>query len=179
MDGNDYPEEFVIAVKKDAFDNYYITRFMGHDTYLLNLSAFYVTPDEENGSIAYIECAQYMNQIKLADGTTYTYLVLLDGYGQNGKVQITHNDDDSFDIDYFDLATFGFADTEAAVVCYYLGATAVKITEDEANEFKTGIDGIKVAEHASDAVYNLAGQRIQSPVRGQIYIQNGKKFIAH
>lgn len=125
MDGNDYPEEFVIAVKKDAFDNYYITRFMGHDTYLLNLSAFYVTPDEENGSIAYIECEQYMNQIKLADEATYTYLVLLDGYGQNGKVQITHNDDDSFDIDYFDLATFGFADTEATVVCYYLGATAV------------------------------------------------------
>ncbi len=145
MDGNDYPEEFVITVKKDAFDNYYITRFMGHDTDLLNLSA----------------------------------LVLLDGYGQNGKVQITHNDDDSFDIDYFDLATFGFADTEATVVCYYLGATAVKITEDEANEFETGIDGIKVTEHASDAVYNLAGQRIQSPVRGQIYIQNGKKFIAH
>lgn len=31
-------------------------------------------------------------------------------------------------------------------------------------------------EKKSD-IYNLAGQRIATPVRGQIYIQNGKKFI--
>lgn len=42
----------------------------------------------------------------------------------------------------------------------------------------TGISSI-ATEAAADngAIYNLAGQRISAPVKGQIYIQNGKKFI--
>ena len=43
----------------------------------------------------------------------------------------------------------------------------------------TGIDSV-VTETAvkNDIMYNIAGQRISAPVSGQIYIMNGKKYIA-
>ena len=41
-----------------------------------------------------------------------------------------------------------------------------------------GISSITTGEtKGNGAMYNLAGQRISAPVSGQIYIQDGKKFI--
>lgn len=43
----------------------------------------------------------------------------------------------------------------------------------------TGINKIVPVKEIQDgSIYNLQGQRIAAPVRGQIYIQNGRKFIA-
>lgn len=43
----------------------------------------------------------------------------------------------------------------------------------------TGINKIVPVKDIQDgSIYNLQGQRIAAPVRGQIYIQNGRKFIA-
>ena len=44
----------------------------------------------------------------------------------------------------------------------------------------TGIFGVKEEVKAVEngVIYNLKGMRISEPVKGQIYIQNGKKFIA-
>ncbi len=43
----------------------------------------------------------------------------------------------------------------------------------------TGINEVQnaVVTKKNTAIYNLAGQRIAAPVKGQIYIQNGKKYI--
>jgi len=41
----------------------------------------------------------------------------------------------------------------------------------------TGISTFAVAPAQNDAIYNLSGQRIIAPVKGQIYIKNGKKFM--
>lgn len=44
----------------------------------------------------------------------------------------------------------------------------------------TAVKGIKEYRQSlsnSDAIYNLNGARVSTPVKGQIYIQNGKKFI--
>ncbi len=38
-------------------------------------------------------------------------------------------------------------------------------------------DAIVSDVKADNAIYNLAGQRVAAPVKGQIYIQNGKKFV--
>ncbi len=38
-------------------------------------------------------------------------------------------------------------------------------------------DAIVSDVKADNAIYNLAGQRIAAPAKGQIYIQNGKKFV--
>ena len=40
----------------------------------------------------------------------------------------------------------------------------------------TSINGIENAKTADNAIFNLAGQRIQNPGKG-LYIVNGKKFI--
>lgn len=41
-----------------------------------------------------------------------------------------------------------------------------------------GVKEVKTAESNDDAIYNLQGIRVSAPVKGQLYIQNGKKFIA-
>lgn len=43
----------------------------------------------------------------------------------------------------------------------------------------SGISSVTTGEPAAKngAIYNLAGQRISAPVSGQLYIQNGKKYI--
>ena len=39
----------------------------------------------------------------------------------------------------------------------------------------TSVTADKVKDYK---MYNIAGQRISTPIRGQIYIMNGKKYIA-
>lgn len=41
-----------------------------------------------------------------------------------------------------------------------------------------GVKEVKTAESNDDAIYTLQGVRVSAPVKGQLYIQNGKKFIA-
>ena len=41
-----------------------------------------------------------------------------------------------------------------------------------------GIDNVEVIRPVDNNMYNLQGQRILVPVKGQIYIQNGKKMLA-
>lgn len=45
------------------------------------------------------------------------------------------------------------------------------------DDTSTGISEIAGERTASDAVYTLQGVRVSNPVKGQIYIKNGKKFI--
>lgn len=48
-----------------------------------------------------------------------------------------------------------------------------------AGEYVDGIESVQMGKPAGDgAIYNIMGQRILKPVKGQIYIQNGVKNIA-
>ena len=49
----------------------------------------------------------------------------------------------------------------------------VIIAEDEA----TGIKNVNNEVKTNNSIFTLAGQRVANPIRGQIYIQNGKKFM--
>ncbi len=42
----------------------------------------------------------------------------------------------------------------------------------------TGITSVAVSADNEQAIYNLSGQRVNATQKGQIYIQNGKKFMA-
>jgi hypothetical protein len=42
----------------------------------------------------------------------------------------------------------------------------------------TAINNVTIQQVKDNMMYNIAGQRIAAPVRGQIYIMNGKKYIA-
>lgn len=54
----------------------------------------------------------------------------------------------------------------------------LKISNVKANKVETGISDVKADEAKDGAIYNVAGQRIAAPAKGQIYIQNGKKYLA-
>lgn len=54
----------------------------------------------------------------------------------------------------------------------------LKISNVKANKVETGISDVKADEAKNGAIYNVAGQRIAAPAKGQIYIQNGKKYLA-
>ncbi|MBQ2435122.1 MAG: hypothetical protein II269_03215 [Bacteroidaceae bacterium] len=43
---------------------------------------------------------------------------------------------------------------------------------------EVGIENVEVIRPVDNNMYNLQGQRILAPVKGQIYIQNGKKMLA-
>jgi len=46
------------------------------------------------------------------------------------------------------------------------------------SEGTSGVSAIKADAAKDGMMFNLAGQRISAPARGQIYIMNGKKYIA-
>ncbi len=50
------------------------------------------------------------------------------------------------------------------------------VTLMDENTF-TGISNVEVKSNKSDKIYNLQGIEVQKPVKGQLYIQNGKKFV--
>lgn len=58
------------------------------------------------------------------------------------------------------------------------GATNLTLHQISFTAGTSGISSVATETTVSNgAIYNLAGQRVSAPVRGQIYIQNGKKFI--
>ena len=58
------------------------------------------------------------------------------------------------------------------------GLSRLNLTIVEPNE-ATAIQGVKeyLDGVKSGAIYNLNGVRVSTPQKGQMYIQNGKKFI--
>lgn len=44
-------------------------------------------------------------------------------------------------------------------------------------ERPTGISAVKYARQSDDAYYNLQGMRVATPVKGRVYIHNGKKIL--
>ena len=174
MDGGNYPETFLMEIKEDDWGNLYVAQFAGYETGEINWNALYVVPNDKDGDKATIDNS-FFNTLVTLDAETYTNLVLLDSFGAQEGIALTHNGtDETISIDYFNIGKqelFGTPET----VCYYLGATAVKITEEEA-------DAISAPE-ASSAIaptgtYNLSGQSISAPRKGQIIIRDGKKTLA-
>lgn len=41
----------------------------------------------------------------------------------------------------------------------------------------TAVESVKTASEAEAPIYDLSGRRVTKPVAGQIYVQNGKKFL--
>ena len=58
------------------------------------------------------------------------------------------------------------------------GLSRLNIVVVEPNE-ATGVLGVKeyLDGEKNGAIYNLNGVRVSTPVKGQLYIQGGKKFI--
>ena len=59
------------------------------------------------------------------------------------------------------------------------GLSRLDIVWDEPNE-ATAVLGIKEYRDMmqNGTIYNLQGVKVTAPVKGQMYIQNGRKFVA-
>lgn len=64
----------------------------------------------------------------------------------------------------------------AARRCWFDNLKVLNIAADPVTE-GNGIGSVRVVKTQNGAMYNLMGQRITAPVKGQIYILNGKKMI--
>lgn len=172
VDDMTFPETFIMEIKKDDWNNLYVNQFAGYDTGTPNYNALYVNPNSKDGDKATIDNSMF-NVLTTLDATTYTNLVLLDGFGGQDGIALTHNSDETISIGYFNIGKSEFFATPESV-CYYLGATAVKISEEEA----ASISAPKATAASSSVMYNVSGQRIAAPRKGQIFIQNGRKYLA-
>lgn len=56
-------------------------------------------------------------------------------------------------------------------------AKSVYFTAIEVTGITTGIDDIDISENKAGNMYDLQGRRISAPLKGQLYIMNGKKYI--
>ena len=50
-------------------------------------------------------------------------------------------------------------------------------TDGSEPDYTTGIENVNVEHEFDGEIFNLQGIRVSAPVKGQIYIQNGKKFM--
>ena len=50
-------------------------------------------------------------------------------------------------------------------------------TDGSEPDYTTGIENVNVEQEFDGEIFNLQGIRVSAPVKGQIYIQNGKKFM--
>lgn len=78
-----------------------------------------------------------------------------------------------------EVGFFAFTGTQIGANKAYVektaGASAVMINFGEV----TGIENAVAPEAANAPLYDLSGRRVVKAVKGGLYIQNGKKFIAH
>lgn len=54
------------------------------------------------------------------------------------------------------------------------------VFEDEVDSESSGINDVRTSgrRQADDALYNLQGVRVEKPVKGSLYIRNGRKYVA-
>ncbi len=166
MDDVVWPSSFLMEIATDEWGSF-LAQFLGYDVATPNYNAIYVDPDKKNGMNGQITVMDGFNTIAEINGKHYQ---LRDGFSADGPIKLTYNEKDgSVTIDYFNV----WCVEDQAESAYYFGGTATPITAEEAAAIKA-----PAKEATSDsAIYDLTGRRIAAPVKGQIYIQDGKKLI--
>ena len=94
------------------------------------------------------------------------------GFGQQGY---------GYNVNYLyeeigsDVGPFSLESDEFLLSCYDGEKCIYQFTDKI--EKVTGIRHIRVSSSKSQTVYDLQGRRVENPKQGEIYIQNGKKYI--
>ena len=179
LDENVYPLEGAFEIKKDDWDNFIVTKFLGYNTADANAfsGGIYITPSKKNANKATIDCDEYMNILKTTDDSGLKGLVLADGAAQNGPIEITWDEEtQTITFDIFSFlnwdATSGEAPTEAAL---YFSATAEK-------KDPSAIENV-TTQALGNEYYDLSGRRLSKPAKGINIVRsangekNGKKVI--
>ncbi len=78
---------------------------------------------------------------------------------------------------------FYWAEADGAAIAYQAGKAFLAVDGGAAAMFKlfdgnaTGIDAVENGTIDNGAIYDLSGRKVLAPVKGGIYVKNGKKFI--
>lgn len=166
----EWPETFVMEIAEDEYGAY-LAQFVGYDVATPNFNAIYVDNDKKNPANGVISIMDGFNSITTINGVTYS---LCDYDTKPTSIKLTYNEkSNTVSVDYFNIRNNSTGEAAA----YYLGATATPISKEEADALATSVSSVKVATPASAAMYNLNGQRVIAPQKGQIIITNGKKYL--
>lgn len=95
-------------------------------------------------------------------------------------VVLVDNGDGTYSLSYYSNAfETGTTVNYNAVVMFQNGGSRYFLTLNlvDPASYATGINGINAAKSVNGRIYDLSGRQISTPVKGQVYIQNGKKYV--
>ena len=142
--------------------------------------------DTNYGYFSLEQGKDYIVRLTLKIPSDGTYYVNMGSWDTNfsHEVPVTANKDwQEIDVEFHDFVldtekVYDFEECHITLYCgWVVGTTIVKKVQviEKTKGSKTTIKAMK-ASKADDAIYNLAGQRVDGSYKG-IVIQNGKKYI--
>ena len=126
----EWPSEFQIVIEELTPGSFYMTEFMGRDTYTTNGGSCVVTPAADNKS-ASLSLTQYYDMFLLESLGNGEYLQMFDGMGEATSLNFTLNDDGTLTIDPFFIqkTAFGADPSTFLPVVMYQDITAERYVE--------------------------------------------------
>lgn len=121
----EWPTEFNIVIEEKTPGSFYVTDFLGQDTYTANQSYCAIVPADDNKS-ATISLSQYYGMFLLRSLGGGEYLQIFDGLGEANTLTFTLNDDGTLSIGNFFIQKTVYGSTDAQPVVFYQDVTAKK-----------------------------------------------------
>lgn len=121
----EWPTEFNIVIEEKTPGSFYVTEFLGQDTYTANQSYCAIVPTDDNKS-ATISLSQYYGMFLLRSLGGGEYLQIFDGLGEANTLTFTLNDDGTLSIGNFFIQKTVYGSTDAQPVVFYQDVTAKK-----------------------------------------------------
>ncbi|MCD7710914.1 MAG: hypothetical protein LUI04_06170, partial [Porphyromonadaceae bacterium] len=130
-----YPETFdMVITYNSAVSKYYITSFLGNDTYSLNqggIPAVATTTDDGN-NILKIAVGNTRYVARIDDDGSYQYHVLYNGLGlATDSIQLTVSYDGTITMEDFTLYHINYGSSDAQLAAYFQNLTVTKEGEAE------------------------------------------------
>ena len=175
----DTPTEGDITIEYDeTYDMYFVTTFLGYDTYTMNQGGLEFKPDAEDpnkGVIVTESTYQYLDINYMSDDfSQIQYLVLRDVNGALGEIPVTFDADGNMTIKECSILTSWSGKNEAdGFVTYYSPIVAEKTNGEE-----TAIQCIKApAAEGSTEYYSLSGMKTNANHKGIVLMKKGGKVV--
>ena len=149
---------------------------------------------ESKSSMNMVSATNYVSEIAYLEGETVGTALMNLTTDKNWNLVTPSADVNNTNFNLYALAkiskynitwkAFGAATTLPEGTFYVRKAKAVGAPEmlnliwtDGSEESTTGIENVNAEQQFNGDIFNLQGIRVSEPIKGQIYIQNGKKFM--
>lgn len=177
-DGANVPTEGDIVIEYDeTYNMYFVTSFMGYDTYTMNYGGLEFRPDPEDpkkGAIVTEDMYQFLDIVSMSDDfKQIQYLVLRDVNGALGEIPVTFDEDGNMTIkDCSIFSSWEGKDEADAFVAYYSPIVAEKQKD------ATAIECIKApATEGAIEYFNLNGMKTTANQKGIVLMKKGGKVV--